>query len=53
MCQFVHKSEDMVVHGVTSADLTTNDAKKMNQENLGTLKTILVPTENHCTTNDC
>ncbi|UQD57625.1 hypothetical protein [Flavobacterium sp. K5-23] len=48
--QFVHKSEDM---GRTwrkiSPDLTTNDAKKMNQENSGGLSKDNSGAENHCT----
>jgi len=48
--QFVHKSEDM---GRTwtkiSPDLTTNDPKKMNQENSGGLSKDNSGAENHCT----
>ncbi len=48
--QFVHKSEDM---GRTwfkiSPDLTTNDSKKMNQENSGGLSKDNSGAENHCT----
>ncbi|MFZ9980705.1 MAG: WD40/YVTN/BNR-like repeat-containing protein [Cyclobacteriaceae bacterium] len=48
--QFVHRSEDMGETWVKiSPDLTTNDPKKMNQEDSGGLSRDNSGAENHCT----
>ena len=48
--QFVHVSDDMgATWKIISPDLTTNDPKKMNQENSGGLSKDNSGAENHCT----
>jgi photosystem II stability/assembly factor-like uncharacterized protein len=48
--QFIHVSDDMgATWKIISPDLTTNDPKKMNQENSGGLSKDNSGAENHCT----
>lgn len=48
--QFVHVSDDMgATWKIISPDLTTNDVKKLNQENSGGLSKDNSGAENHCT----